>query len=175
MAEYPTLTKKDLAHFSGRSETSYRGECGQEFAQAILLFKIATCLTRLPDDEISQALAKNAILAYADYIILSRPYAEAAASPFSSESLGSYSYSKSAKAAANGEKTGIMWFDLAVDQMGVCNANASVAAFGGIEIFEHDGVFVDGHAAGVSRLLSPQDLDLSRQFGFDPAPLDGAY
>lgn len=171
MAAFPDLTVKDLSDFSGRPEASYPATVSTAFTQSLLLFKISTCLTALPDDETSVELAKMAILAYADYIVLSRPHSRIAASPFSSETLGSYSYSKAAKAAASGEKSGIMWFDLAVENLGQCGVGDDVPEFGGIEIFEHDAAFTAGSTQGAFRMLSPQDQQQSAYFGFDPAGL----
>lgn len=160
MAEYPIYTAKDLSDFSGRPEASYQpsGWIPQAVAQATLLFKIATCLNQFPDDPTEAELAGYAIKAMADYAVLNQPYAQAAASPFQSETLGSYSYSKMASSASKGEKTGVMWFDIAVDQIGQCDKNDDVPSGGGIEVFEFDGLFgaalVPGNSA---RLLSPDD------------------
>lgn len=168
---YPTFTKEMLSEFSGRPAVSYQSHTTQALSQAVLLFKIGTCLSDLPEDATMQQLASMGILAMADAIVLSQPYQKAAASPFSSESIGSYSYSKAAGAVSRGEKTGVMWFDLAIDKMSVCDINDDIPFSGGIEVFEHDVRLVAG-AAGNRRMLSPQDVDQSRTFGFDPAPIN---
>lgn len=168
MAEIPALTPQDLADFSGRSVDSYTNYSEQAIIQATLLFKIGTCLVALGDDETEAQLAKMAIAAFADHVYLARAYAKAAASPFSSESLGSYSYSKSASQVAKGEKTGVFWFDLAVEKLGRCHDNDDVPEFGGIEVFEHDGTFVVSMEGNV-RLLSPQDRQDHEQFLHDPS------
>lgn len=169
MTAFPELTVLDLADFSGRPEASYPTTTSTALTQSLLLFKISTCLTALPDDALSLELARMAILSYADYIVLSRPFSKAVASPFSSESLGSYSYSKAALSASRGEKTNIMWFDLAVERMGQCGYGDDIPEFGGIEIFEHDAAFVAGSTPGAFRMLSPQDQQQSAAFGLDPA------
>lgn len=166
MAAYPELTAQDLSTFTGRPAASYPAVLvATAMAQARLLFKMGTCLANLPDDLDQQMLARYAILSYADFIVLTMPHAKAIASPFSSESLGSYSYSKAASAASRGEKTGLMWFDLAVDRLGVCGDTDGVAEFGGIEMFENDGEFVAGAAGANVRFLSPADIDASAEFG----------
>jgi hypothetical protein len=141
-------------------------------SQATLLFKIASCLkTSLPDDEIYIDLAKHAILSLADYAVLSQPYQKAGASPFSSESIGSYSYSKMAAKARAGQELGVPWFDLAIQEMGVCNEKDDAFAYGGIEMMEHDGVLVDGASQGNQRFISPQDRLLAQSYGVDPEDL----
>jgi len=167
VAEYPLYTAQDLADYSGRPVASYQPAnwIPQAVAQATLLFKIATCLNQFPDDPTQAQLAGYAIKAMADYAVLNQPYAQAAASPFQSETLGSYSYSKMASSASKGEKTGVMWFDLAVDQLGVCDKNDEIMSGGGIEVFEFDGLFADASMAGnTARLLSPNDQRYHDEF-----------
>jgi hypothetical protein len=173
MAEYPTLTKKELAAFSGRPEQSYTKYSDQALLQATMLFKIGTCLAALPDNQTEQDLARLAILSMADSIFLSQAYQKAAASPFSSESIGSYSYSKAASAVSKGGTTGIMWFDLAVQQMSVCGSlgNGGSGIMGG-------GIFMDPREDSVSYAatnqpfykdyLSPVERDASTGYGWDP-------
>jgi hypothetical protein len=168
VAEYPMLTKADLVTYSARPAESYRdAQVATALAQATLLFKIGTCLAALPDEPDKAELAKMAILAYADHIVLSLPHAKALASPFNSESLGSYSYSKSAGAVAKGEKTGVFWFDLAIERLSVCMDVDDALDYGGIEIMEHDGLFVKGSGEGNVRYLTPGDVAASRAYGFD--------
>lgn len=171
---YPTYTKQDVATFTGRALASFPSYVDTSaLPQATLLFKIGTCLASLDDltaDELE--LAKNGILSMADSIHLAQPYAVAVASPFNSESIGSYSYSKVAAAVSRHEETGVMWFDLAIDRLSVCDDLASGMFGGGIEVFEHDAKFTGG-VGGNSRMLSPKDIDQSRFFGFDPAPRYG--
>lgn len=166
---YPSYTKDDLSDFSGRPSLSYTAYSAQAITQAVLLFKIGTCLADFPQGQDGE-LAKMAILSMADSIFLAQKYQEAAASPFNSESIGSYSYSKTAKAVSSGQPTGIMWFDLAVDKLGVCEDLDNIPFSGGIEVFEHDAQYVHGGISANARMLSPQDLNVSRSFGYDPAP-----
>lgn len=166
MAEYPIYNKDDLAAYSGRNVAGYPMPYTDEaIKQATLLFKIATCLNQFPEDQTQADLAGYAIKAMADYAVLNQPYAQAAASPFQSETLGSYSYSKMAGKAASGEKTGVMWFDIAVDQLGQCDKNDGIMSGGGIEVFEFDGLFTDALVPGNSaRLLSPDDSQYHEAF-----------
>lgn len=167
MAEYPSFTGKDLSDFSGRPEASYTAQgtfIATALKQATLLFKIGTCLVTLPDDPINLELAHTAILAMADTAILQRPHQTVMASPFQSESLGSYSYSKMSGAASRGTKTGVMWFDLAVEQLSECDRGGNFAG-GGIEVFEGDAQFVPSLTDDDSyRILSPQDEEYHRLF-----------
>jgi hypothetical protein len=165
MDDFPVFTVADLSGFSGRVESSYNvAFAGTALTQAVLLFNIASCLRDWPDDPVFQDLAKMGVLAYADYIVLSQPYQGATASPFNSESLGSYSYSKSVAAASRGEATGVMWFDLAVSRLGVCDIANGVPEFGGLEVFEHDADFVPGSFEGTARMLSAADRALLAEF-----------
>lgn len=167
---YPVYTIEDLSSYSGRPQSAYTSYADTALAQATLLFKIGTCLADFPTEEPDASLAQYAILALADSIFLNQPYQQALATPFSSESIGSYSYTKSAASVAMGAKTGVGWFDLAIDRLSVCDQLDDIPSGGGIEMFEHDGVFVQGQHVGNARFLSPQDVHTSRLYGYDPAP-----
>lgn len=170
MSLYPKYTKDDLGDFSGRPSQSYSKYSETALAQALLLFKIGTCLAQFPDDPVKSELAKNAILSMADNIFLAQRYQQAAASPFNSETIGSYSYSKTAAAVSSGKPTGIMWFDLAIEQLSVCSTlDDGVATGGGIGMFEYDGVVTASSGPDTVRFLGPQELELSRGFGYDPS------
>lgn len=171
MATYPQLDVNDLSEFSGRPSSEYTnaGYVATSLTQAILLFKIGTCRTSFPDDPIQGELSTTAILAMAEAIYNAQEYQKVLANPFSSETIGSYSYSKVAGAVANGLPTGVTWFDLAISTVSVCYLEVSYG--GGIEVFEHDGVFVPGSGPNV-RLLSPQDRDAHNYFMGDPAPVN---
>ena len=174
---YKTYTRQMLADFTGRPLASFPEGFVSTSAipQALLLFKIGTCLAS-PDDLTAdqQQMLDFAVLAMADAIHLAQPYQTALASPFNSESIGSYSYSKVARAIQKGDETGVMWFDLAIDKLSVCDQLDGSFAQGGIEIFENDGRFAGnvrlGGQAGNVDFLSPADLNTSRHFGYDPAP-----
>jgi len=99
---------------------------------------------------------------------LSQPFAAALASPFTSESIGSYSYGKTASAVQSGEHTNVMWFNTAVDQLSVCGKLDSGIMFGGVENFEHTGVLVEGSMGNNRRFLTPGEIEASRVWGYDP-------
>lgn len=160
-----------FADFSGRPSASFSPYALTAYKQALLLFKIGTCLHALPDDETDQALAIQGILSMADQFYLANQYREATASPFTSESIGSYNYNKAARQVSRGEDTGVMWFDLAVSRLGQCDADDGLQMHGGIEVFEHDILTVRGSSGANRRMLSPQDMHLSASYGVDPAEI----
>lgn len=139
--EYPILTTQDLADFTGKPVASFSPYAQTAIEQAFLLFKMGTCLTQLPDDEQKQKLAQFAILEMAGKLYQEQKYADVNANPFSSESIGSYSYSKrTLQAVQNKQGTGVMWFDMAITDMSVCDAQAGLDSMsGGIHIFNRDG------------------------------------
>jgi len=109
----------DLAEFTGTDVSEYSVFVTQALAQATLLFQLATGLEQYPTDSAQNALAVNGICEMADKIYSSQPYMKALNSPFQSESIGSYSYSKAQKALSRGDLTGVAWFDLAVQRLSV--------------------------------------------------------
>lgn len=128
MAAYPTYSASDVAGFSGRPEGLYPPVyTPNAIVQALLLFKLATCLTEWPEDEDMAQLAQFAILSMAENLVLAHEYAGIAASPMQSETIGSYSYSKVSAKVKLGEDTGIAWFDMAVQRLGVCETGDNVA------------------------------------------------
>lgn len=168
---YPTITRDDLAYFTGRPVASFPQTFveGSAIPQALLLFKLAT---HIVDPSVlsseNQELVRFALLAMADSIHLSAPYQTALASPFNSESIGSYSYSKTAAAVRKGEETGIQWFDLAVSMLSVYDRTTGDFARGGIEVFETHGVLLEGQLYGNVSYLSPSEIEASTFFGYDP-------
>jgi hypothetical protein len=78
------------------------------------LFTLATGITNTPTDPLALRLIEAAILEMAWYLQTNHEDLEAEFSPFSSERIGSYSYSKMQQAAAQGIKTGVPAFDIAV-------------------------------------------------------------
>lgn len=128
----PTTT--DLATFTGRPATTFSGFADEALAQATLMFTVVTKLGDYPDDPQLAQLARNAIMELADRLLLEQPYAEVSTRPFSSETIGSYTYTRATATAAkvtNGQKTGLFWWDIAVDELTV--AGASVLEHGSIK------------------------------------------
>lgn len=172
MAAFPTYTITHLSDFSGRPQAEYTNTAyvPQALLQAELLFKLGTCLGEVwPDDPTMAKLSEMAILSMADAIYLVQPFQTVLSNPFSSESIGSYSYSKVAGAVMGGLPTGITWFDLATNKLSVCDLNAGIPIGGGIELFEWDATFANGVLPGNVRVLSPKDLNRHNEFMHDPS------
>lgn len=164
---FPTFTISDVATATGRDVTSYPQWTNQALAQAMLMFRLGTCLTTWPTDQLEADTAKNAILFMADQLVILQPYQELLGGPFQSETIASYTYSlKVANILLGriqaGSPTGNFWFDSAVALLGVCDsANSLVGgvAGGSINVFEDDGCFfVD--STGQKFLLGPKDFNL---------------
>lgn len=136
-------TVAELATFSGRESNSYSDFAVEALSQATLLLFLATGLSEYPADPDLSKLAKYGILDMADKIYFSQPYKEAIASPYQSETIGSYSYSKGIAAVKKGDATGVMWFDMAVNKLKT--AGSGIGASGSIQGFEWDGIELDGN------------------------------
>jgi hypothetical protein len=130
-------TVAELAIFTGRQSDTFSDFAVQALAQATLLFYLATELSAYPNTPELEQLARNGILDMADNIYLSQDYREDMASPYQSESIGSYSYSKAIKAVRKGDATGIMWFDLAVNKL---KQGTGIGDTGSIQGMEWDGL-----------------------------------
>lgn len=171
---YKTYTRAMLSSFTGRPAASFPATFVEKSAipQALLLFKLGTCLAS-PDhlDANDQQLVDFAIMSMADSIHLAQPYQAALASPFNSESIGSYSYSKTVRAVRGGEPTGVTWFDMAIEALSVCDSNSGDFQRGGIEVYEHDGGLTSGAISGNVTYLTPVEVQDSVRFGFDPSQL----
>lgn len=131
-------TVADLSTFTGREINSFGNYAQEALTQASLLLFLSTNLSEYPEDPQLAMLARYGIMDMADKIYLSQPYVEAAASPFQSESIGSYSYSKMNQAVKKGNNTGVTWFDLAVSRLK--SGGAIIAQSGSIEGMEWDGL-----------------------------------
>lgn len=153
----PVPTRQDLVTFTGRPAATFNTFAEQALAQATLMFTFVTHLDALPDDPDQAQLANNAILELADRLILEQPHKEIMARPYQSESIASWSYSRltpSAKAAQSGGRTGLFWWDLAVEELQL--ASASVVAHGSVAI-ETPGVVQDSD--GSLSIRGPADGD----------------
>lgn len=131
-------TVADLATFTGRASNTFGVFAPEALTQAALLFYFATGLEEYPEDFQLASLAKYGILDMADKIYLSQPYKQATTSPFQSETIGSYSYSKLTKSVSKGDSTGVTWFDLAVNKLRA--GGTGIGSSGSIEGMEWDGV-----------------------------------
>ncbi len=153
----PTIS--DLATFTGRAEGSFTAFASQALIQAALLFSIVTKLDSYPDGDDQEQLARNAIMEMADRIYLEQPNATTYASPFSSETIGSYSYTKASTAqrAREGFDTGLFWWELAVDEL--AQIDRSLVTFGSVSALDRD-LRVDADT-GDKVVVSPGELEPS--------------
>lgn len=131
-------TVAELATFTGRESNTFGAYAVEALAQATLLFYLASSIEDYPAEDSLNKLVKYGILDMADKIYLSQPYKEDLASPFQSETIGTYSYSKTVNAVKKGNATGVMWFDLAVSKLKV--GGSGIGASGSIEGMEFDGL-----------------------------------
>jgi hypothetical protein len=161
MLSAPTVD--DLATFTGRDSDTYSGFATQALAQATLLFTVITKLASYPSDPDQAQLARNAIMQAADLIYLEQPFAQARATPYSSETIGSYSYTKTAKAllknAHNDQPTGLMWWDLAFEEL--AGRDRSLVASGSVSAFERTDMWTSGE----------DDNNHEQRYIFGPAEL----
>lgn len=158
---FPTYSIIDLSEFSGAPLETYDPAYSQQaLQQATILFRIGTCLSDFPTDSLKADIARMAILSMADSIVLAQGYREVTANPFSSETIGSYSYSKLSSAVSAGQTTGINWFDMAVGQLSECGLfNDGSTGHGGIEVFEVDSSFPRPHDSANDVYVPPYALD----------------
>jgi hypothetical protein len=151
----PAPTTAELATFTGRDEASFTAFAAQALAQATLLFRLRTKLTDYPADPDLEQLARMAILEMAYKLYLEQPHSEVLASPFSSETIGSYSYSKSATFlnARQGKDTGLLWWELAMDEL--AQADAVIAQHGSVKIADDLFINLDTDETWI---LGPREL-----------------
>jgi hypothetical protein len=132
-------TVAELATFTGRAISTFSSFAVEALSQATLLMYLATELASYPTDPELSKLTKYGIMDMADKIYLSQPYQEASASPYQSETIGSYSYSKAVAAVKKGNDTGVMWFDLAISKV---STGSAIGSTGSIQGMEFDGLGV---------------------------------
>lgn len=126
MAEFPaTYTAEEVANATGNPVGDYTDFIDEAIDQAILLFGIATCLPddQWPDSARDAKMARLGILHMADAIFWAQPWQKVLRNPFSSETIGSYSYSKLTSAVSAGLPTGISWFDIATTKLSICDVS----------------------------------------------------
>jgi len=128
----------DFSTFTGRASNTFGPFAYEALTQATLLFYLASGIEEYPEDLQLARLAKYGILDMADKIYLSQPYKEASISPFQSETIGSYSYSRLTQAVKKGDSTGVMWFDMAVNKLKA--GGTGIGASGSIQGMEWDGI-----------------------------------
>lgn len=102
-------------------DTGFGGDdawAAEVLCDATRLMQLATGLSAYPDDPALTRVVRNGIMDLAQYLVVQRDNAEEEYTPFSSEHIGSYSYSKALTRAqyniANKLGTGVFWFDQAL-------------------------------------------------------------
>lgn len=106
---------EDLDGFRHVTSTALEEDGLAWFLQAATdLMEVATGLHQEPTDSLGQRTLQRGILDMAWFLGTSLEERDALFSPFSSERIGSYSYSKSQQAVALHGPTGVPFFDLAV-------------------------------------------------------------
>jgi hypothetical protein len=121
----------DLATFQNVEEVEDpRGEMALQ--QATDLMAIATGLSEDPTDPIGLRMMSWGILDMSWKILVGFDNREESYTPYSSERIGSYSYSKMLQQAQQGEATGVEFFDSAVAYLtGLVNGNGSIMSASG--------------------------------------------
>lgn len=162
----PVPTLEELSEFSGRGESEYNSFVNSALAQATLLMRFTTHITEMPEDADLAQVVKNGIMQMADGIYLAQDFDLINASPIVAQTMGSASYSRAAygkylEKIKAGQTTGLLWFDLAMIELGepvntiasdswnlferdLCTAvidDAQNIIFGPIDIGKSDNVF----------------------------------
>lgn len=109
-------TVQQLADFKGEEIAPEEVDGALMHLQAAAdLMELATGIHQdFPSDTLQYRVMQRGILDMAWYIGTSMEDRDASFSPFSSERIGSYSYSKAQKAVSMKGETGVPFFDLAV-------------------------------------------------------------
>jgi hypothetical protein len=95
------------------------------FQQAADLFYVAAGITDDPTDEYALRILKWGLMDMAYKILITRENQAEIYSPYSSETIGSYTYSKMLSAIQAGLRTGVEWFDIALSLLtGAANTGA---------------------------------------------------
>lgn len=109
----PTID--DLLDYMQEDDDDVVGEWGDQLLrQAADLFIVATSVTDEPTDTFSVRMKNNAICSLAHWLLVTNDDRDAQYSPFTSERIGSYSYSKAMQSVTSRQPVGVLWFDTAV-------------------------------------------------------------
>lgn len=157
----PVITVDDLATFSGKQAIALGAYAPQAIDQAALLVQTVTGVFDLPPEDLQgSTLYKYSVMEIAYTLNVNQEYLDVVSNPFSGESIGSYSYSKStirtvaSSKLSNGDDSGLTWLPLYEDYLddhyltGVKNIDS-----GQIQGMEYDGVGIN--AKGELRILGP--------------------
>jgi len=119
----------------------------QALKQSAFLLQLLSGCSDYPTADPCKTLFDNAIMDMANWMKNTLPFVAVVSSPFQSETIGSYSYSKNFRnilltgLRGGDPTTGVLWFDLAVSECGCGSAEDSLMGSGGITVFEHEDVF----------------------------------
>lgn len=161
----PTL--QDFADFLTVDVSSLGPADTQALKQAGFLLQVLGGCSDSPTEDPCKSLFDNAIMDMANWMRASLPFVSAVASPFQSETIGSYSYSKAFRnvllsgMSGNRVDTGVMWFDLAVRNC-ACGEESSAVAYGSTHVFEDDGVYISD--AGQRWILGPAEANVGFEY-----------
>ena len=126
----------DLVNFE---QDGYSDEDALEMATS-LLKEAVPCLAEKEGDltDTQRKLVRFGILEMAKYIKIEFSAFDSALSPFQSETIGSWSYSKAASAVSAQQSTGVPGFDRAVELLGgLCSADGgSIASVTSEQVFK---------------------------------------
>lgn len=165
----PTLD--DLLAFVG-STVATEFDSDSDYATSLLqqvtdLLEITTGVSTLPTDALELRIFKYGLCELTMFLFLAQNHRAAQMSPFSSETIGSYSYAKAQGRASGGMPIGLLWFDLLVALfLGDTDAPLSTST----SVFEDEGVYVNYYTGRGRRVLGPQDSSLVRSHWADGNP-----
>lgn len=143
-------TVDDLANFTGQEASTFLAFSTEALKQATLLFELCTGLSDWPTDQLMLEIATRGVCDLASYIYEQNPYRGVKAKPFTSETVGMYSYTL--KQAQTGGMTGLTFWDAAVSSLQT--GDYSPYATGGISVFENDHVVNTAHGL---KVMGPSD------------------
>ena len=157
MARLTPPTTDDLSEFSDIPEDDLSSYSTVALRQATLLFELATGLEAYPEvDSVGYDTAINGICDMALALYYGKDTAQARYSPYQSESIGSYSYSKVAAAIVRGLPTDVGWFDSAVALLSTGVDNSVGVYSDAVTVFEDDdSAIIDDRRY----VLGPADMD----------------
>jgi hypothetical protein len=124
----PAVTHTELDAFSHGETSQFSIEQkAMSLTQASDLLYFATHYDETPDDARLVRLVKAGIMDMAWSLLVRTENKTEIYSPFSSETIGSYSYSKAMSQVSSGLSTGIDWFDKAVMYLGEAGLSGAPA------------------------------------------------
>lgn len=133
----------------------------QSLVQSTFLAGVLSgCFNECPTEEPCAQMFKYAVFDMARWIGLTQQWTAVLASPYQSETIGGYTYSKAMKTSllqgwqTGRWNTGVFWFDLFLYECSCGPGNVSSDA---ITVFEHDSVYVET-GTGRRWVLGPEEL-----------------